>query len=599
MGELGAELKGGGLHAWAGFEFLDALPCSVVRYVLYNNGKEEIRAINKGARELFNLGDEMPVPNIWDQVFTEDRERLRNSFSQSAKDLTEWKSQWRIHSPDGGICWHRGRGYPKQLAGDGTMWDCVITDITEETSISDALEGVNQKLLQAQKIGKLGYWKIEHESGNIYWSDEMYSIWGVSKNDFPLTRESIIHTIHPDHREEYIGQRNNYFRGSDFEFRILLPDGSIKWIHGKGRPLKEGAGTSAFYEGTVQDITEKKLTTLHLEETIQRYNYVVKATSDAIWDLDFLNEKLFWGENYKTLFGHSSSEEAKANLDYWESMIRAEDRSRVMKSFYGSIEGSEEHWEEEYQFEKGDGQFAWVRDRAFIIRNAAGKAIRMVGSMQDITDVVLAVEEIRKSNERFAKVAEATNDAIWDWDLQRDYLYHGPGYYKLFGHKPEDGQHTIESWKQFVHPDDLGKAMEEVDEINSSKDKTYFVSEYRYKKSDGSYANIIDRGSVIRDTDGAPLRIIGAMQDVTERKVYIQALLDQNKKLQEIAWIQSHLVRAPVARIMGLVEMLKAKGPESDGEREFVLDEILNSAQEFDQVIREISQKAAEIKIKS
>ena len=117
--------------------------------------------------------------------------------------------------------------------------------------------------------------------------------------------------------------------------------------------------------------------------------------------------------------------------------------------------------------------------------------------------------------------------------------------------------------------------------------------EYRFKCADGNYKYILDRSYVISDAEGKPSRIIGSVQDITERRKYINAIERSNERLREIAWTQSHVVRAPLARIMGLIDLLKNQRNNLDNIEE-IIDNILNSSEELDKVIRKITNKTEE-----
>ena len=137
-----------------------------------------------------------------------------------------------------------------------------------------------------------------------------------------------------------------------------------------------------------------------------------------------------------------------------------------------------------------------------------------------------------------------------------------------------------------IHPDDLEKvknAIIEMFETNNNK----LQIEYRFRCADGSYKDILDRGFLLINDSGNPFRMIGAMQDITLRTSHLKAIESQNTKLKEIAWTQSHLVRAPLARIMGLVDLFNSNALDEDETLQY-LNYILASANELDKVIKEI-----------
>lgn len=151
---------------------------------------------------------------------------------------------------------------------------------------------------------------------------------------------------------------------------------------------------------------------------------------------------------------------------------------------------------------------------------------------RDVTEDKRAAEAVRVSEERFRLLSRATNDAIWDWDLRSNTLWWNENYEALFGRSRDTVPHTSHSWSDFIHPEDHDRVLAEVQAIIDSGG-SIFSGEYRFLRADGSYAWVLDRGHVIRNEAGEPVRMIGGMTDLTERvqaesRVAEQAaLLDQ------------------------------------------------------------------------
>lgn len=132
-----------------------------------------------------------------------------------------------------------------------------------------------------------------------------------------------------------------------------------------------------------------------LEESNQRYIYVSRATSDAIWDWDIVKGTLYWGENFETIFGYKRAD-ISPGIDSWTAHINPDDAKRISASIDAVLEGNETNWKEEYRYRRADGTFADVVDRGFVIRNAAGAAVRMVGAMHDISERKQGLKEMKR-----------------------------------------------------------------------------------------------------------------------------------------------------------------------------------------------------------
>ena len=149
-------------------------------------------------------------------------------------------------------------------------------------------------------------------------------------------------------------------------------------------PILNNEGECIRFIGSVHDITESKQTKEALLKSNERFEYVSKATFDAIWDWDRVSGDLYWGENFGILFGHPS-DNSQINDIIWNSNVHPDDFKRVAKTLKDIIDGTENNWSDEYRFKKGNGEYAYVQDKGIVIRNEFGEGIRMIGAMQDIT----------------------------------------------------------------------------------------------------------------------------------------------------------------------------------------------------------------------
>jgi len=149
---------------------------------------------------------------------------------------------------------------------------------------------------------------------------------------------------------------------------------------------------------------------------------------------------------------------------------------------------------------------------------------------RDITDKKKAEEELLLSNERFRLAAKS--DAIYDWDISSNIVHWGEGLSDLFGYVSEELQ--MDQWESMLHPDDAGNVVRNLMETLSNKDAGIWKVEYRMKHKNGIYCYVFERGQIVRDHKGVPLRIVGVMQDISERKLYEEKIEQQNKQMISI-----------------------------------------------------------------
>jgi PAS domain S-box-containing protein len=222
----------------------------------------------------------------------------------------------------------------------------------------------------------------------------------------------------------------------------------------------------------------------------------------------------------------------------------------------------------------------------------------MYGSGRDGTDRKKA-EILRQSletiNKRYEYATKATSDAIWDWDLKSNSLHWGEGFQTVFGYDLNKIKQDIDSWTDFIHPEDADSVISSVHEVIDGGQTTW-KREYRFRRGDGSYSDVVDRGFVIRDDEGKAIRMVGAQHDISERKKSLanlkqlaEDLNKRNRELTQFGYVVSHNLRSPVANIIGLAALL-----ESDRENaetvDYCIQSIKASASSLDEVIIDLTQ---------
>jgi PAS domain S-box-containing protein len=162
----------------------------------------------------------------------------------------------------------------------------------------------------------------------------------------------------------------------------------------------------------------------------------------------------------------------------------------------------------------------------------------------------LAEEALRLSQQRFESVALATTDAIWDLNLETKMVWWSASIEQLFGYRPEDVSPKLDWWRERLHPEDKDRVTRELERIADSGARTW-AGHYRFRRRDGSYASVLDRGYILHDAAGKPVRVVGGITDISERRRAEEALESSRRQLRALtARLQSgrEEERATVAR---------------------------------------------------
>ena len=362
-----------------------------------------------------------------------------------------------------------------------------------------------------------------------YVNSQTEAITGYTREE--LLSLDLYDLIHPEFRQivkAWAKSRHNQENvGSKYEIKIITKTASECWIEATLDIIKFERKASILV--TAFDISDRKLAELELETSLSLLQATIESTADGIlavdskgkivsfnrkfaemWQVpDFLLES---GNNNQILgFGINQ-------LKYPEIFLnRAKDLSdRPQAESYDIIEFK-------------DGR---IFERYSLPQRTGGKITGRVFSFRDVTERLQSEEKLRKSEERFHLLTRETNDAVWDFSLLKKEYWLSEEFEKVFGYKLNKSQSIkLATWREKIHPEERERVVSSFNAAMRGGAQCW-SEEYSFRRADGGYVFVLDRGYIIRDENGKAVRAIGTMMDITQRKqaeeiIRYQAVYDQ------------------------------------------------------------------------
>jgi PAS domain S-box-containing protein len=249
----------------------------------------------------------------------------------------------------------------------------------------------------------------------------------------------------------------------------------------------------------------------------ERFELLAKATQDAVWDWDLLNNTIWWNEGFKEMFGYKN-EEILPGIESWYNGIHPEDRERVVNGIHQVIDNGGSHWSDEYRFKRADNTYAYIYDRGYAFHDSEGKPYRMVGSMQDITVERESKEALNRAQSQLQMALSAGLVSTFFWDIQKDLFYADANLALLFAVSPEEAAKglPLKILLNAIHDDDKERVAALINKaIETGED---YEADYRVRNAAGEICWVIARGRVNYNKEGKPLSFPGTLVDITERK---------------------------------------------------------------------------------
>jgi PAS domain S-box-containing protein len=295
-------------------------------------------------------------------------------------------------------------------------------------------------------------------------------------------------------------------RGGDVTVDQVLGDGRI--LAARYRPLADG-GLATTYE----DVTEMRRAETALRHDQTRYELVTQAVSEGLYDWDIGSGQLQVSTRLNALFDFKQGELTSYD---WVARVHPDDIASYRAALRAHFTGKTSVLHAEYRIRDKANTIRWVEDHGLSIRNDAGRAVRLVGAVSDITSRKNAERALRESEERYSLAMSAINEGVYDWDVTRDEIFYSPNVMEVLGFTGLE-MSTPKDWIRRIHPEDL-PTYQAAWAAHFRGETRRFFCEMRYRHADGSTHWARQHGTGVRDGSGRVVRVVGSTGDITAEK---------------------------------------------------------------------------------
>jgi PAS domain S-box-containing protein len=288
-----------------------------------------------------------------------------------------------------------------------------VAERTEELEASTAqLRQSEQRRSLALAAGRMGSWEWDLGAGQQVWDEGQYRIFGVSPGGFVPTDGSILSLVHAEDRESLrrlAAESALTGQAYDAEFRVLRPDGELRWCIAGAAPTMDASGRASRVSGVTLDITERKATETALRESEERLRIAQETSGIGIWDWNLTLDRVIWiGDIYREWGLRQDAPEPYHGV--FARVVHPEDRERIWGAIQAALHG-ESAYEVEFRILRGDGAVRWVAAKGEVFHDAAGRPLRMIGTDTDVTERRRAAEVLAAANaELERRVEERTRE---------------------------------------------------------------------------------------------------------------------------------------------------------------------------------------------
>ncbi len=407
-----------------------------------------------------------------------------------------------------------------------------------------ALRKAERKLAEAQRIAQIGNWELDLQANELWWSDEIFRIFEIDQERFSATYEGFLNAIHPDDREmvnraytESLKTHEPY----DIVHRLKMSDGRIKYVHERCESEFDSSGKALRSAGTVQDITTHYQTRQALEESEKRLTLLLNTLPHGIQENDITGRITYSNLAQHQILGYEPGELVGRYI--WDFQMDEKHKQELRDYLVYLLDKQPEPESYVTHNRSRDGRELVLEVTWDYQRDAAGNITGFISIISEITARAEAERALQASEARLKEAQTLARLGNWDLDLKTGKAVWSEEEFRLLGYEPGSVEASAEQFMNAVHPEDRDKVRAEMQRSMSPGEKTPYHIQHRVVLSDGAVRVVEERGQIMFDAEGNPLRMFGTTQDVTERVQYEKELALYREHLEQLVEERTTIVK--------------------------------------------------------
>ncbi len=411
----------------------------------------------------------------------------------------------------------------KNANGEKEDFVIISKNITERKQAELALRESEIRFRNIGDQAPIMLWQSDETGQSTYYSTAVLNYTGLSLQQQLDTKwETLIHEEDVKKAKRLTNEAISKRRPFELEYRLKNKHNEYRWLLDKATPIFLANGEFKGYIGLCIDINEREMALIKIKESEERFRNMADKAPVMIWLTNEKDDSTYFSQGWLDFAGTTLEQELAST---WANRVYEPDRDIAVSKYEEAVK-RREPIEIEYRLLDKNKTPKWVIDKATPRYLSNGEFIGYIGVSTEIENLKQAEQKLKIANDKFILLNEATNEAIWDADLENDIGFWGLGYKKLFGHERERIDYDF--WISKVHPDDREKVHEVFQRLDPKKlaINNILSCEYRFQKANGEYAIVYDVAYIILNDEGKPVRMIGSKRDITQQKELESKLIE-------------------------------------------------------------------------